>query len=133
MLSGCTVLMPRCVCLSHAGWKLQPCVLRCVENSTTQRTSQLLRPQYEWGLRGRSVRDPPTTTHTDSLTPTHKHTCLYVLKSPCGYCYFDTSKYIQLWLMYIMLHNKPWNMHLYIVLDPKVTCLLYVLITCMNK
>ena len=46
-------------------------VLCCVENSPTQRISALLRPQYEWGLRGGSVRDPPTTTHTRSQTHTH--------------------------------------------------------------
>ena len=72
----------------------------CVENSTSQMISELLRPQYEWALRGGLVRVPPTKkayspTHTHRLpnnnTKTHsrrhKHTCLYVLKLPVDKMY----------------------------------------------
>ena len=65
-----------------------------------------------------------TRTHTHTLT-THKHTCLYAMKSLVLLVIFDSLKSKQLGWMYSMLHKKHLNMDLYIILYPKLTCVVY--------
>ena len=100
--------------------------------------SELLRPQYEWALRGGLVRVPPTKkayspTHTHRLpknnTKTHsrrhKHTFLYVLKLPLDKMYFWNCIFDQMyeWInkVQIMWHNNVF--HIFVWLSKrKVWC-----------
>ena len=74
---------------------------------------------------------PPQHTHThthihnntQTHSCTHKHTCLYAMKSLVLLVIFDSLKSKQLGWMYSMLHKKHLNMDLYIILYQKLTCI----------
>ena len=93
--------------------------------------SELLRPQYEWALRGGLVRVPPTKkayspTHTHRLpnnnkkkhSRRHKHTCLCVLKLPLDKMYFWNCIFDQMyeWInkVQIMWHNNVFHIFVWL-------------------